>query len=75
MFYRKDNKTYCIQNINGGNYRSNALTAEEIKIWYNAGGDKGFKCNLFLTIKEYQEYEELTGVEEIELFRDLGLVK
>ena len=72
MFYHKDNKIYCIKSINGGNYRSNALTLEEIKIWHNYGGHKVFKCNLFLTLEEYEEYQELTGAEEMKIFHKKG---
>lgn len=73
MFYHKDGKIYCIKNVNGGNYRSGPLTAEEIRKWHNSGGDKVFKCNLFLTLDEYQEYQELTGAEEMKMLYAFGL--
>jgi len=74
MFYRKNRKTYYIKNINGGNYRSNILTINELKNWHNSGGSKGFRCDTFISIEELFGYRELTGEEEMKMFRDLGII-
>ena len=74
MFYRKNGKTYYIKNINGGNYRSNDLTVSDLKKWHNSGGSKGFRCDIFVNSKEMFEYRELTGSEEMKMFRDLGII-
>jgi len=74
MFYRKNGKTYYIKNINGGNYRSNILTINELKKWHNSSGSKGFKCDIFVSSKEMFEYRVLTGAEEMKMFRDLGII-
>ena len=74
IFYRKNGKTYYIKNINGGNYRSNVLTINELKKWHKSGDSKGFKCDTFISIEEFFEYRELTGEEEMKMFRDLGTI-
>ena len=74
MFYRKNRQTYYIKNINGGNYRSNALTIKELKKWHNSGDSKGFRCDIFVSVKEMFEYRVLTGSEEMKMFRDLGII-
>jgi len=74
MFYRKNGKTYYIKDINGGKYRSNVLTVSDLKKWHNSGGSKGFKCDIFVSVKEIFEYRVLTGEEEMKMFRDLGII-
>ena len=74
MFYRKNGKTYYIKDINGGTYRSNILTVSDLKKWHNSGGSKGFKCDIFVSVKEMFEYRVLTGIEEMKMFRDLGII-
>jgi len=74
MFYRKNRQTYYINIFNNGNYRSNALTVSDLKKWHNSGGNKGFKCDIFVSIKEMFEYKVLTGAEEMKMFCDLGII-
>ena len=74
MFYRKNGKTYYIKDINGGKYRSNVLTVSDLKKWHNSGGSKGFKCDIFVSVNEMFEYRVLTGIEEMKMFRDLGII-
>jgi len=74
MFYRKNGQTYYIKNINGGDYRSNALTISDLKKWHNSGGTKGFKCDIFINNKEMLGYRQLTGLEEMKMFRDLRII-
>jgi len=39
-----------------------------------SGGTKGFKCDIFVSIKEMFEYRVLTGAEEMKMFSDLGII-